>query len=150
MANKIEVVLLQSVKWLGNKDDIVSVAIPYAKNVLFSQGKAKPADKQALDAMKQKQEKQIKHEQENKDIISALKEWIELGTSLKVHKNATPQGHLYEKLSIKDVQMAIKEACNLTIDAQWIDLKEKIDAIGEYKISVVYKWQKLLLPLSIH
>ncbi len=64
MSNKIEVVLLQSVKALGNKDDVVSVAIPYARNVLIAQGKAKVADKAALEAMKQKQEKHDKHEAE--------------------------------------------------------------------------------------
>lgn len=150
MANKIEVVLLQSVKWLGNKDDIISVAIPYAKNVLFAQGKAKMADKQALDAMKQKQEKQLKHDQENKEVIVALQDWVAWWISLKIHKNATPQGHLYEKLSVKDVQVALKDTCQIALDAQWIDLKEKIDAIGEYKIPVVYKWQKILLPISVH
>lgn len=75
MSNKVDVVLLQSVKGLGNKDDVVSVAIPYAKNVLFAQGKAKQADKAALEAMKQKKEKAQKHEQEEQQIFQQVAAW---------------------------------------------------------------------------
>ena len=63
MSAKIEVVLLQSVKWLGNKWDVVSVALAYAKNVLIAQGKVRVADKQAIAEVQQKKEKQKKQEQ---------------------------------------------------------------------------------------
>lgn len=79
MSNKVEVVLLQSVKGLGNKDDIVSVAIPYAKNVLFAQNKAKVADKAALDAMKQKKDKQQKHDAEALHAFQMIQEWASNG-----------------------------------------------------------------------
>jgi len=44
MSAKIDVVLLAFVKSLGNKNDVVSVSVAYAKNVLFAKGLAKPAD----------------------------------------------------------------------------------------------------------
>ena len=149
MSNKVEVVLLQSVKWLWNKDDIVSVAIPYAKNVLFAQGKAKQADKQALEAMKQKKEKQQKHEQEEKQLFEAVHTWSSEWISLKIIKKSTPQGHLYEKVSVKDIQAAIHEAAQLKIDSSWITIKWKIESIGEHQITIEYKGKKIQLPLTV-
>jgi len=59
--------------------------------VLFAQGKAKVADKQALEAMKLKKEKHQKHEQEEKAAFDAIQLWVSDGGSVKIQKKSTPQ-----------------------------------------------------------
>lgn len=149
MSNKVNLVLLQSVKGLGNKDDVVSVAIPYAKNVLLAQGKAKVADKQALDNMKQKKEKQQKHDQEDKQLFDAVHAWIADGGAIKIQKKSAPNGHLYEKVSAKEIVQALQSVASLKVDPSWIVIHGKLDAIGETSIEVVYKGKKAIVPLTI-
>ena len=150
MSNKVDLVLLQSMKWLWNKDDIVSVAIPYAKNVLLAQGKAKVADKLALDTMKQKKDKQQKHEKELTDAFAALQQWVSEGWSVKIAKKATPQWHLYEKVGAKDIQQAIASASKVLIDLTRISINGKIESIGETSVTVTYKGKKIIVPITIH
>lgn len=150
MSQKIPVVLLQSVKALGNKDDIVNVAIAYAKNVLFAQGKAKPADKAALDAMQQKKEKQAKQAHEADASFAALAARRDGGGSIKIHKKATPQGHLYEKISARDIVTALRALeLNVAFDSSRIVLREKIEQIGESSFDIVYKNKKITVPVSV-
>lgn len=150
MSQKIPVVLLQSVKGLGNKDDIAHVAIAYAKNVLFAQGKAKLADKQAIDSMQQKKEKIAKHEHEADAAFQQLAQRKDAGGAVKIQKKSTPQGHLYEKVSAKDIVTALRELnLGIAFEANWIVLKEKIEQIGETSFDIVYKNKKLSVPLSV-
>ena len=149
MSNKVEVVLLQSVKWLGNKDDIVSVAIPYAKNVLLAQWKAKLADKQALDAMKQKKDKAQKHDAEMKETFDTIGNRVAEWGSLKIQKKSTPAWHLYEKVSVKDIQEALNESAHVRVDTSWIAIAGKIEAIGETMIGITYKGKTIKVPVTV-
>lgn len=150
MSNKIEVVLLQSVKGLGNKWDIVSVAIAYAKNVLVAQGKAKPADKQAISEMQQKKDKQKRELAEEAATFDAIAQWIANGGAVKIQKKATPQWHLYEKVSAREIQQAIQTAASVKLDVSWIVMSEKIEHIGETKVGVIYKSKKLTVPVTVY
>jgi|GEM_PF-3006461 len=50
MANdKIQVIMLQDVKNIGRKNEILNVAPSYAQHVLFKNGYAKIADKNIID-----------------------------------------------------------------------------------------------------
>ncbi len=149
MSNKVDLVLLMSVKGLGNKDDVVSVAIPYAKNVLLAQGKAKIADKAALDNMKQKKEKQQKSDQEEKQLFDAIHAWAKDGGAVKIQKKSAPNGHLYEKISVQEIQQSIADVGSLKVPHAWIVMKEKIDSIGEKTVSVEYKGKKVQIPVTI-
>lgn len=149
MSNKVEVVLLMSVKWLGNKGDILSVAVPYAKNVLFAQGKAKPADKQAIAEMQQKKDKIKKEEGEASATFDAIAQRSSAGGSLKIQKKSTPQWHLYEKVSVREIQQALNAAADVKMDVSWIVMPQKIDSIGETSVTVVYKGKKTTLSLTI-
>ena len=142
--------MLQSVKALGNKDDIVNVAIAYAKNVLFAQGKAKPADKAALDAMQQKKEKQAKQAHDADAAFSQIAERRDAGGNIKIHKKATPQGHLYEKISARDIVTAVRALeLGISFDPSRIVLSNKIEQIGESSFDVVYKNKKITIPVSV-
>jgi len=149
MSQKIPVVLLQSVKGLGNKDEIVNVAIVYAKNVLFAQWKAKPADKGSLAVIEQKKQKS---QQEKQNVISQLEDLqLRRDTSgpLRIEKKATDAGHLYEKVSAKDVAHAIHAQAQIEIDVSWITLASKIDNLGEYKIDINYQTTHIVMPLVV-
>lgn len=54
MSWKIDVVLLQAVKSLWQKNQVVSVSVAYAKNVLFPKGLAKQADASVKNDIAQK------------------------------------------------------------------------------------------------
>lgn len=138
-----------SVKWLGNKGDILSVAIPYAKNVLIAQGKAKPADKQAIAEMQQKKEKHQKEEKEAGATFDAIAQWSSAGGSLMIQKKSTPQWHLYEKVSVREIQQALNTAAGVKTDVSWIVMPQKIDSIGESSITIQYKGKKTTFPLTV-
>lgn len=149
MSAKIEVVLLQSVKWLGNKWDVVSVALAYAKNVLIAQGKVRVADKQAIAEVQQKKEKQKKQEIDAMHVFEQIAQRGAGGGALKIQKKSTPQWHLYEKVSLKDIQHAFSEQAHVVVDSSWILMPQKIESIGETSVTIQYKWKKTTIAITI-
>lgn len=127
----------------------MSVAIPYARNVLLAQGKAKVADKQAIETMKQKQEKHAKHEAESASTFARVQERAAQVGSLKIQKKSTPNGHLYEKVSVKEIQAALAAASQITVDPERIHIDGKIEAIGETSVNILYKGKKVKVPVTV-
>ena len=63
----MKVILLQDVKGQGKKDQIINVSDGYARNFLFPQKKAIPADAKATGDLKSREEsKQYKLDEEKK------------------------------------------------------------------------------------
>ena len=81
----MKVILLCDVKGQGKKDQIVDVSDGYARNFLFPQKKAVPADAKATNELKNKEEARVYKVNEERKAASALAEKInniEIGTGV--------------------------------------------------------------------
>ena len=138
----MKVILLCDVKGQGKKDEIVNVSDGYARNFLFPQKKAVPADAKATNELKNKEEaKQFKINEERK-AAQALADKIK-DVQVKIKMEQGQDGRLYGSVTAKDIAEKLKEAIGIDIDKRKIVVKENIKAYGNYSVEV-----KLLTDVS--
>ena len=131
----MKVVLLCDGKGQGKKDQIVEVSDGYARNFLFPQKKAIPADAKATSELKSKEEaKQYKISEERKAAL-ALAEKIK-ATTVEIKMEHGQDGRLYGSVTAKDIAEKLKEAIGVDIDKRKITTKENIKAYGNYSAEV--------------
>ena len=131
----MKVILLCDVKGQGKKDQIVEVSDGYARNFLFPQKKAVPADAKSTSELKSKEE--AKQFRINEDIkaAKALKAKID-GTVVTIVMGHGQDGRLYGSVTAKDIAEELKKATGIEADKRKIVLKENIKAYGRYNVSL--------------
>lgn len=138
----MKVVLLCDVKGQGKKDQIVDVSDGYARNFLFPQKKAIPADAKATNELKNKEEaKQFKINEERK-AAQALADKLK-DVQVKIKMEHGQDGRLYGSVTAKDIAEKLKEQTGVEVDKRKIVTKENIKAYGNYAVEV-----KLLSDIS--
>ena len=131
----MKVILLCDVKGQGKKDQIINVSDGYARNFLFPQKKAIPADAKATSELKSKEEsKQYKISEERK-AAQALAEKIK-NTTVEIKMEHGQDGRLYGSVTVKDIAEKLKAALGVEIDKRKIVLKDPIKAYGNYSVEI--------------
>ena len=131
----MKVILLCDVKGQGKKDQIINVSDGYARNFLFPQKKAVPADAKATSELKSKEEsRQFKIAEERKAAL-ALAERIK-NTVVEIKMEHGQDGRLYGSVTAKDIAEKLKAALGVEIDKRKISLGDPIKAYGNYSIEI--------------
>lgn len=130
----MEVILREDVPSLGIIGEVVKVKPGYARNYLFPQGLAVPADRRNLARL------------EHDKAIIELKKQRERGTyehlagtlnglRLEIETRAGRNGKLFGSVTNIDVHRLIEEK-GIEIDRRRIDMKEPLKEIGEFPVVV--------------
>lgn len=131
----MKVILLQDVKSLGKKDEIVNVSDGYARNYLLPRNIAVEATKgkvsEIFDKKKAEEKKKEKEMEEAKALSNKLNN-IEIILKTK----AGSSGKLFGSITNKDIAEVIKSQYKIEIDRKKIILSEAIKALGTYEIDV--------------
>ena len=131
----MKVILLCDVKGQGKKDQIINVSDGYARNFLFPQKKAIPADAKATSELKSKEDaKQYKLNEERKAALALADRIKEITLEFKMGHGQ--DGHLYGSVTSKDIAEALKKEISFEIDKRKINLKESIRAYGSYSVEI--------------
>ena len=131
----MKVILLCDVKGQGKKDQIVNVSDGFARNFLFPQKKAVPADAKATGELKSKEDARKFREEEEKKAAVALAERIK-GVKIEVRMGHGADGRLYGSVTAKEIAEQLSERIGQPIDKRKLLLKEPIKAYGEYAVSM--------------
>ena len=131
----MKVILLEDVKKLGKKGDLVDVSDGYARNFLFPRNLAKEATegslkqlKQVKDAIAKKKQKELEQAKELAKVLS--------NTTVTLKVKAGEQGKLFGSVTSKDISEALKKQYNIEVDRRKIELQEPIKSLGSYKVDV--------------
>ncbi|MBQ7326102.1 MAG: 50S ribosomal protein L9 [Clostridia bacterium] len=131
----MKVILLCDVKGQGKKDQIVNVSDGYARNFLFPQKKAVPADAKATNELKNKEEsKQFKINEDRKAAM-ALAEKIN-NVEIEVVMGHGADGRLYGSVTAKDIAEQLNKKLGIEVDKRKILLKESIRAYGKHDVTL--------------
>ena len=130
----MKVILIQDVKKLGNKGDIVNASDGYARNFLFPKKlaiEATPQNLQNLQTVKEKQNKQKELEKANAKVDGDKLAESQLTIAAKAGK-----GKLFGAITTMEIAAVIEEQVGIKIDKRKIELAEPIKSLGEHKVKV--------------
>ncbi len=130
----MKVILVKDVKGKGKKDQILDVPDGYARNFLFPQKLAIPADAKAQNDLKGKEDaRRFKVEEERRaanETAARLKD-----VCLKIHSQSSPDGRLYGAVTPKDVAEELEKQTGIVIDRRKLEM-ETIKTHGTYHATV--------------
>ena len=116
----MKVVLLQDVKSIGKKDQIVNVSDGYARNFLFPRKLAKEATQGAVNDVMIKESAKAHHKQEEINAAKEVKAKID-GKVIAIKAKAGKEGKLFGAVTSKDVAEQIKKQLGVDIDKKnWL------------------------------
>ena len=131
----MKVILLEDVKSLGKKGDIVNVSDGYARNLIIPKKLGVEANAGNLNALKNQKARAEKIEAENLASAKELKEKVEksrISVKIKVGDN----GKVFGSVSSKEIADAAKEQLGLDIDKKKLLMDGPIKELGEQKVGL--------------
>ena len=130
----MKLVLLQDVKSLGQKGEMVNASDGYARNFLIPKGLAKEVNNQVMNEFKNAENsKKYKTEQEIA-AANAAKAKLE-GKSILIKAKAGQGSKLFGSITSKEVSAEIKNKFSLDIDKRKIVMSD-IKSVGSFKAEV--------------
>ena len=133
----MKVILLQDVKALGKKGDVVNVSDGYARNMLLKKGLGKEANGQNMNDLKLQKANAEKVAQENLDAARALAEEMK-DKEVKVSVKAGEGGRVFGSVSTKEIAEEIKKQLGYEIDKKKILLDAPVKALGYTEIGLSF------------
>lgn len=131
----MKVILLCDVKGQGKKDQIIDVSDGYARNFLFPQKKAVPADAKATNELKNKEEAKQYKINEDRKAAQALADKIN-NLEIEIIMGHGADGRLYGSVTAKDIAEELKKRIGVDIDKRKIQMKETIKAYGKHDVQL--------------
>ena len=131
----MKVILLCDVKGQGKKDQIVEVSDGYARNFLFPQKKAVPADAKATNELKNKAEAHQYKINEDRKAAQAIADKIN-NVEIEIVMGHGADGRLYGSVTAKDIAEELKRRIGVDVDKRKIQLKDSIRAYGKHDVQL--------------
>ena len=131
----MKVILVEDVKSLGKKGDIVNVSDGYARNMLFPKKLGLEATSKNINDLKLQRAHEDKVAKEQFDAAQAFKaelETKEVTVSIKVAEN----GRTFGSISSKELAEAAKEQLGYDIDKKKMQLSSPIKELGTTKVPI--------------
>jgi large subunit ribosomal protein L9 len=129
----MDIILIQDVKSLGKKGEVVKVNDGYARNFILPKKLGLEANKQNLYDL---QQQKAAEEKKQKEILDDAKEFgkqlenITVKLSIKVGEG----GKTFGSISTKEIASAVKDQFNIDIDRKKLQLSDPIKSAGSYTI----------------
>ena len=131
----MKVILLQDVKKVGKKGDLVEAADSYARNVLLRQKLAVEANGKTMNDLKLRKANDEKVAEENLEKAKELKVLLEK-SSVTVRAKTGEGDRLFGSISGKEIADAAKEQLGVELDRRKIVVDTPIKSIGTMEVAV--------------
>lgn len=132
---KVKVILKETIKGVGKKDDIVEVKDGYANNFLFSQNKGIPATVENIKKLKEKNEKIKRNYDRDVKKANELKELLD-SKEIKIKVRAGSNRKVFGSIGSKEIADAIKEQLNIDIDKKKISTDSRMKELGLHTLEL--------------
>ncbi len=131
----MKVILLDNIKGVGKKDEVINASDGYARNYLFPKKLAIEATKDNLVKLKAKQDSnQHKKDLEKAKAIETANKLKDI--VLKIQVKAGDNGKIFGGVTSKEIAENLKSQYNIDIDKKKIVLKETIKVLGTVNVDI--------------
>lgn len=131
----MKVILLEDIKSLGKKGEIVNVSDGYARNYVLPKKLGLEANAANMNDLKLQKENADKVAQEQLKAAQELAKLLET-KEVTLKMKSGEGGRAFGSISSKEIASAAKTQCGLELDKKKIQLPEAIKALGAYEVSV--------------
>ncbi len=131
----MKIILLEDVKSLGKKGQIIEASEGYARNFILPKKLGVEATPKNLNDLKLQKANADKVAQEQYDAAVAFGKDLET-KEVVVKMKAGEGGKVFGSVSSKEIATAAKEQCGMEIDKKKIQMPEAIKSFGVYEVTV--------------
>lgn len=131
----MQVILLQDVKALGKKGEIVNVNDGYARNFILPKKLGLEANGKNLNDLKLQKANEEKVAQQLLDEARELAKKLEAG-KVELQIKVGEGGRAFGAVSSKEISSAVKEQMGYDVDKKKIQLKDSIKTLGTHDVAV--------------
>ena len=130
----MKVILIDEIRGLGTRGDVVSVKDGYARNYLLPKNLAREATPGNLKSVEQERKKWALLAQKEKEQASKAAESVK-GTKVTVQKRVGENGQLFGSVTANEIADALT-AKGLQVDKRRIELGHPIKTLGTHDVEV--------------
>lgn len=131
----MKVILLNDIKGVGKKDQVIEASDGYARNYLLPKKLAVEANADNLNKLKSKQDSnKYKRDMEKKEAEEIANKFK--GIMLKIKVKAGENGRIFGGVTNKEIAEGLKKDYNIIIDKKKIMLNETIKTLGTVVVDV--------------
>lgn len=131
----MKVILLDNIKGVGKKDEVINASDGYARNFLLPRKLAVEANAENMSKLKNKQDsaqhKKDVEKEKAEEIAKKLKD-ITVNVKVKVGDN----GRIFGGVTSKEISENLKSQFNIDVDKKKIVLNDTIKNLGVFNVSV--------------
>lgn len=131
----MKVILLEDVKKLGKKGEVIEVSDGYARNYVLPKKLGVEASGKNMNDLKLQKANKEKIEKENLEAAKVMAEQMEK-EQVVVSIKSGEGGRTFGSVSSKEIAQSYKEQCGKEIDKKKIVLSEPIKTLGVYEVNV--------------
>ena len=131
----MKVILLEDVKALGKKGQVVEVSDGYGKNFILKKKLGVEATNANMNDLKLQKAQKEKKARELLEAAQNLAKELE-EKSVVIPMKAGEGGRAFGSVSSKEIAAAYKEQCGMEIDKKKIQLPEAIKTFGTHEVAV--------------
>ena len=131
----MKVILLDNIKGVGKKDEIINASDGYARNYLFPKKLAVEVTKENLSILDSKNEaNKFKKQNEKNEAEEIAKQLKEITLTIKV--KAGENGKIFGGVTSKEISENLKNQYKIEVDKKKIEVKETIKNLGRFNINI--------------
>lgn len=131
----MKVILLDNIKGVGKKDEVINASDGYARNFLLPRKLAVEANSENMSKLNNKKDanqyKKDLEKQAAEEMAKRLKNIL-----LKIKVKAGENGKIYGGVTPKEISENLKNQYQIEIDKKKIEVKEPIKNLGSTQVSV--------------
>ena len=131
----MKVILLDNIKGVGKKDDIINASDGYVRNFLFPKKLAVEANNENISKLKAKQNSNDYKKSVEKDEATKLAKKIE-DIELTIKVKAGENGKIFGGVTSKEISESLKSEFNIDIDKKKVLLKDTIKNLGKVNVEI--------------
>ena len=125
----MKIILLQDIKGVGKKDEVINASDGYARNFLLPKKMGVEANAENMSKLKAKQDSNQYKKSVEKEKAEKIAEKLK-NITLKISVKSGENQKIFGSITAKEIAENLKEQYKIEIDKKKIDLKEPIKVCG--------------------